>query len=359
MFGAAGNGRTDDTEALAAFARALGNGVSGRMDGQYRITRAMVFEGKRDFELQGTGRVTLADGTPTNERHSALHFLSSTDFTVEGLTVDGNRSNRNTAEDSGHLIRVDSCHRATFRGVTAANGTTDGWHVAALATRNGRGGGPAERDIPSDLLFANCGADGCYRNGMSIIDAHGVVVRGGAYSRNRGHYDDTGKGPCAGIDIEPDKRPNWIVNRVSDVLLDGVTFEGNQGFQLMICEVDGVQGVIVRDCNFIDNKRGAIEVSAAGVQLLRPLIVGFGNEDYTDHPAAGEKRGLIDFPAFAKGGAIVDAPTFRNISARGNGLSLVYSHRTCGGRNRIVGLRKDPDCALGAHLRAAGDILTA
>jgi hypothetical protein len=358
MFGAVANGRADDSDALAAFARALGDGVNGRMDGRYRISRAMVFAGKRGFELRGTGTITVAPGTPTNERHTALHFTRSSDFLIEGLTVDGNRSNRPTAQDSGHLIRVDSCHRASFRNVMAANGTTDGWYVAALATGNGPGGGPAPEEIPSDLSFENCGADGCYRNGLSIIDAHRVVVRGGTFSRSHGHYDDTGKGPCSGIDIEPNRGSNWIPNRVRDVLLEGVTFEGNQGFQLMICEVGGVHGVTVRDCSFIGNRRGAIEISAAGVQLLRPRIVGFGDEDYTRHPAAAEKRGLIDFPAFAKGGALVRNPIFDRITARRKDLSLIYSHGACAGRNRIIGIEKNSDCALGVRLRAPEDTIT-
>lgn len=357
MFGAIGNGLVDDTDALAAFARALGGGVSGRMDGQYRISRAMIFENKRGFDLRGTGTIKVAAGTPTNERHAALHFRGCSDFIVERLTVDGNRRNRRVAEGSGHLIRLDSCHRARFLGVTAANATTDGWYVSALATGKGRGGGPAERDIPSDLLFENCRADRCYRNGMSIIDAFRLTVRGGSFSRSRGHFDDTGRGPCSGIDIEPNPRPNWIPNRVCDVLLEGVTFEGNQGYQLMIVKADGVHRVVVRDCRFLDNQRGAVESSAAGVQLIRPRIVGFGDEDYTSHPAAGEKRALIDFPAFAEGGAIVSKPVFRRITARRRDLSLIYSHGTGAGGNRISGLEKDTNCPLGVLLRASGDML--
>jgi hypothetical protein len=357
MFGAAGNGRTDDTEALTDFVRALGGGGNGRMDGLYRVSQAIVFENMRGFALVGTGTLKVAAGTPTNARHAVLHFRGSSDFSVEGLSVDGNRANRRAREDSGHLIRVDSCHRATFRNVMAANATTDGWYIAALATGNGRGRGPAERDIPSDLLFENCGATDCYRNGMSIIDAFRVTVRGGAYSRSHGHFDDTGSGPCAGIDIEPNRQPSWIQGRVREVLLESVTFEGNQGFQLMISEIDGVHEIVVRDCTFLDNRRGAIECLAAGTQLLRPRIIGFGDEDYTSHPAAGEKRGLIDFPATARGRGVVSNPLFRGIAARRRDLSLVYSHRVGGGGNRIIGLAKDADCALGVMLRAPGDAL--
>lgn len=357
MFGAVGNGLVDDTDALAAFARALGDGMNGLMDGQYRISRAIVFESKRGFALRGTGTIKVAPGTATNERHAALHFRRSSDFIVQGLTVDGNRHNRKASEDSGHLIRVDSCHRARFLGVTAVNATTDGWYVSALATGNGRGNGPTERDIPSDLLFENCRADRCYRNGMSIIDAFRVTVRGGSFSRSRGHFDDTGRGPCSGIDIEPNPRPNWIANRVRDVLIEGVTFERNQGYQLMITKADGVHGIVVRDCSFLDNQRGAIESSAAGTQLIRPRIAGFGDEDYTSHPAAGEKRALIDFPAFAEGGATVTEPVFRGIAARRRDLSLIYSHRTGAGRNRISGLKKDTNCRLGVLLRASGDTI--
>lgn len=334
-FGAAGNGVADDTAELTLFAAALGNGVHGRMDGDYKISGAINFSEQSYFELHGTGTVTIANGTATSELFAAFIFTNCENFLVDGIAVDGNRANRTPAEASGHLIRIIGCHGAHFRNCRADNGTTDGWFIAAAATGNGAGGGPLESELPSNIILEDCRASGNWRNGLSLIDGYRITIRGGEYSNTTGSWD-ADNGPGSGIDIEPDEVPAWIQNRVRDVLIEGALFDSNQGWGLQVTKKDGVHNVVCKDCVFRNSQRGAIEISAAGTRIINPYFNGFTDTDYTAKVGAPDKRGLIDLPSGGDGQAIIESPVFRGITATSSALALFYSHADNAGGNRVL-----------------------
>jgi hypothetical protein len=337
-FGAVGDGVTDDTAALGIWRASIGTGAlksrKARMDGTYLISGAIGIADASHFEIVGNGTIKIADGTDTGEAYSAFVLTRCTDFLIEGIQIDGNRANRTPAEDTGHLVRLIQCQRVTFRRVRADNGTTDGFYIAAAATGNGDGGGPLESELPSDIVFEDCHADNNWRQGMSIIDGYRITVRGGRYSNTNGAYT-TGEGPCAGINVEPDNQATWIQDRIRTVRLENVTFDGNDGFNLLVTARNGVHDVVATDCSFLNNKLGAIAPYAAGTKIIRPYIDGWDDTN----PTTATKRGCIDITSGAEGYVLIENPAFENITVTGGSKPLYYCHSGSGGNMRIVGGR--------------------
>lgn len=81
-----------DREVLQKLANALGNGVSAQIEGNFTIDRQIEIIGKSNFRIFGGGTIKIADRTPIDYGHSALYFASCSDFSIEDLNFDGNRS---------------------------------------------------------------------------------------------------------------------------------------------------------------------------------------------------------------------------------------------------------------------------
>lgn len=311
-----------DTEALNALAAAVGDGVNGLIDGDFEIDSAIIFDGKSNFKLVQNGLITIADGTPTNEPYSAFHFIDCEHVVVEGIRVDGNRDNRTTAEDSGHLIKIKNSKHMAFHNCEANNGICDGWFIFVDT-----GGAPTEDQLPGNLHFENCWADNNWRNGCSIIDGYGITFIGGGFTNTTGSWDDA-SGPGAGIDIEPDNWPAWIQDRLRYVRLYGVLFSGNQGFGLQTVNNNGIRAITVQDCVFLDNQAGAMTLSGNNINVIRPYIEEWDDSAYTTNLSANAKRGLIDIPTEPSTGKkiTIDGPIFRDITATSATQYLIYQH---------------------------------
>lgn len=352
------------TERWIALCRHLGSQgatykANGRVDNDLIIQSRAVLVGKSHFELRGTGTIKIADGAPLNESYCALLVQQCQDFILDGITFDGNRDNRDEGIGSGHLVRILECHRGSFRRIRPINGTTDGFYLAARDTNNGPSGdGPAISEIPSFLTFEDCEADNNYRQGMSIIDGFDITVRGGRFANTNGAYRmdpdgggplTAGTGPCAGIDIEPNDQPTWIQQRIDRVLLDGVTFERNDGFGLLVTRVNGVGGVEARDCRFLDSRLGAISAYAEGTKIIRPFLknwVGIYSAGWTGAKEVNAtERGLLDIGPLAGKGIAIKDPVFRGMgslaASAGSTRYLMYTHSGAEGFVEISGVDVD------------------
>lgn len=328
---------------LQRFFDALGDGVVGQLDADYVIPSQLVISEKSKFTLDGNGhRITLKSGAPTGWGGSALYIVRCTDFVITRLICDGNRANRVPAEDSAHVIVIDKCHRWTFRDVQAVNGTCDGFYISAGSAGNGTGpGGKVLRsDCPTGWTMTKCIAIENFRQGLSIIEGIDGTIDGGRYGRTHGLWD-SGNGPCAGIDIEPDNRPGWPPDRVENIDIRGVMFDENQGAGLAITRVNGVRTIRVTDCIFDRNAKAAIESVADGVEIVRPRVRGWNSRGYTTRAGAPPKRGAIDIGYRAGTTKIVD-PVFEltdNGSSKAN--PCIYVHATAAPQIQISGIRTD------------------
>lgn len=338
---------------LQRFLDALGNGVDGEIDGDYVVPSQLLLHGRANFTLHGNGhRITLADGAATGWGGSALYIVQCEDFQVVDLICDGNRDLRTVVEDPAHVIVVDKCHRWTFRNVQAVNGTCDGFLVYAGTDGNGTGanGAVAVADIPSGWTLENCTALNNFRQGLSIIEGIDAAVDGGRYGLTHGLWD-SGNGPCAGINLEPDDVPSRPRDRIRDIALRNILFDGNQGPGLLITRTNGVRNIEVADCIFDTNKKAAIESFGDDVAILRPKIRGWSNQPYTSRTDAPPKRGAIDIGYGAGPTRIVDPVFERSDNGASDQNPCIYVHGGAAAGIAITGIQSDGSASFicGAH----------
>lgn len=285
-----------DRHVLQRAVDALGPGIVLEITGDYMIDGQVEIIARKGFELVGRGTITLAAGTAIGYGGSALYFSGCADFEVSGVRCDGNRRHRAQGEAAGHVIVVDSCHRWRMSNVRADNGPTDGFLVQ---TTPGHGTGPAGAvvmaDIPHDWVMQDCDAQNNARQGLSIIESVNWEVRGGSYSRTVGLLDVAAlTGPCAGIDLEPDRNPAYPANRLRNGVIRDVEFAENQGPGLLISNIGDVSDIAVIDCRFVANRKCAIECYGRDIEITGSKISRWNSEDYSIRPDIPKKRGLID-----------------------------------------------------------------
>lgn len=328
---------------LQRFLDALGSGKDGVLDADYVIPSQLVLGWKSRFSLNGGGhRIRLADGSPTGWGGSALLIVACTDFQIADLICDGNRGQRIPAEDPAHLIAIDKCHRWRLHNVHAINGTCDGFYVFAGSDGNGTGAGGAVTlaDCPSDWSIEDCVALGNFRQGLTITEAQRGTIRGGRYGQTSGLWD-SGNGPCAGIDLEPDRHPSWPSDRVANIRIEGARFDGNQGPGILVTNVDGVRDIQIIDCTFDRNAKAAIESTGNDVDIVRPKVRGWNQSDYTSRADAPPKRGAIDIGVGAGFTRIIDPEFYETQNGASTANPCIYIHGSAAANIAISGIRTD------------------
>lgn len=198
-FGAKGDSTTDDTAAIqAALDAASTRGISAVLfpTGTYKVSATTadnnffaaltVHSGQRLLFDAATLQLT-ANGY---DFYAVLNIHNVNNVTVEGgLTIIGDReSHTATTGESGHGIRIVNSHNVHVSDVNIRYTWGDGVCV---------GGNGTMAEISQNVTLERIRTYKCSRNGLSIIEADGVVVRDCDFT-----YTDR-TAPQYGIDVEP------------------------------------------------------------------------------------------------------------------------------------------------------------
>lgn len=198
-FGAKGDGVTDDTAAIqAALDAASTRGISAVLfpTGTYKVSATTadnnffaaltVHSGQRLLFDAATLQLT-ANGY---DFYAVLNIHNVNNVTVEGgLTIIGDReSHTATTGESGHGIRIVNSHNVHVSDVDIRYTWGDGVCVGGNGTMD---------EISKNVTIERVRTYKCSRNGLSIIEADGVVVRDCDFT-----YTDR-TAPQYGIDVEP------------------------------------------------------------------------------------------------------------------------------------------------------------
>lgn len=317
MFGALPE-QDDHSAILSATFDQIRQGTEIVLAGDYRISQAIERAGASHFRIGGGGRISMIGQAPVRYGFGILYFSDCSDFLVSSLTLDANRQMRSAAEAPAHTVTLQSCRRFEFVSVTALNAVCDGFMLFSARPEN------ADTHC-SDFAFTDCVAENSFRQGCTVTEGHRGVFRRGRYAGSRGTL------PAAGIDLESDEGAPHAA--ISDITFDGVTFADNDGFGLLVAGVARPQDIIVKDCRFVSNRRGAISWGASGGSIIRPAIEGF---------VALAERGAIDIPAgdgWRGGGTTtITSPVFTDVSTTRSQNPLIYVHAAAYGPVHIDGL---------------------
>lgn len=197
--GAKGDGVTDDTAAIqAALDAANTNGISTVIfpSGTYKVSAntadnnfyaaLTVHSGQRLVFDAATLQLT-ANGY---DFYAVLNIHNVNNIAIEGdLTIIGDReSHTATTGESGHGIRIVNSHNVHVSDVNIRYTWGDGVCVGGNGTMD---------EIAQNVTLERIRTYKCSRNGLSIIEADGVVVRDCDFT-----YTDR-TDPQYGIDVEP------------------------------------------------------------------------------------------------------------------------------------------------------------
>jgi len=236
-------GKGDEHALLQQWANLLGDGVNGEVNGHHDVGAQIVVRRRRDFAIFGNGRIRMADGAPVRSGFSILAFVECSVFTVAWITFDGNRSRRIPKEMPAHNVQFLGCHRFRVSGVRSVDAVVDGFYIAS----------PTPKDATShcsDFMFDECVADGCFRQGMSIIQGHRGTLRNCVFTNTHG------TAPQAGLDLE--SNPGNPDGSISDITIDTCRFVGNAGYGFQVSYMATPIEIELLNSVFEDNARGPI-----------------------------------------------------------------------------------------------------
>jgi hypothetical protein len=221
--GAKGDGQTDDTAAIQAAIDQVA-GTKGTVlvpNGTYLVDAAGNdrLALKSDMTLKLSKDATLKAIPNDSGKYSILTISTASSVTVSGGTLEGDRqehTGKSGAWGFGIRIGRDASH-VTISGVTAEKMWGDGFYIQGA----------------TDVKLCSVVADNNRRQGLSVVDAQGLVVTHSVFRNTRGTR------PGAGIDFEPDDADQ----KVSDVRIENSQFLDNEGPGILIA---GKKGAVAK-----------------------------------------------------------------------------------------------------------------
>jgi len=250
-WGAVGNGSTNDRTALNnAFAwlvavpnRILTFGTGKTyLTGSSGATAKLTITGGNTWKIVGNGStIKPANSSLAGSGEAPLTINGSTNFVIDNLIIDGNRANRSTGAANGsNWLLIGISNGSFINNCGSKNAPNeDGVYLSASNSSS-----LVHSTFPSNILFKEFNTEFCFRNNMSLIQGRNIQVLGGTTKLANGIN------PEAGIDLEPNAGPaDDGLGILDQVLIRGVTFDGNEGPNLSIGRF--VQNSTVEGCLFV------------------------------------------------------------------------------------------------------------
>ena len=225
--GATADDQTDDTAAIqAAIDEIAGTGGTVLVpNGTYLINVEASLTLKSNMTLRLSKGAILKAIPTRRQKYSVISIAGASNVTVIGGTLEGERKEHlGQSGEWGWGIRVEKgASHITISGVTSKKMWGDGFYVEGA----------------TDVRFCSITAEDNRRQGLSIIEADGLVVTASIFKNTRGTR------PSSGIDLEPDR----ATQKISNVRIQNSQFLDNAGSGILI---DGGKGPIA-DVEIADN----------------------------------------------------------------------------------------------------------
>lgn len=215
-YGAKGDGKSNDTEAIQAAINAAGKGkIVYFPPGDYQIDAVRSLHLKSDTTLQLSADTILRAIPNAAPRYAILTVTSVENVQITGGVLIGDRHKHfGLSGEWGMGIRIVGAKNVEIQGTTCNDFWGDGIYIGETT-----GGIPSE-----NIRIIDFRADGNRRQGISLISGRNIEIAGSRITNTQG------TAPAAGIDIEPNQPRNVLENiRIRDLYT-----AGNQGAGVLI-----------------------------------------------------------------------------------------------------------------------------
>jgi len=244
--GAMGNGSTDDTAAIQAAVDEVG-GTGGTVlvsAGTYKINPAVSVKLKSNMTLKMESEAILK-AIPNNlSVYNIVKIANASNVNVVGGTIWGERHQHSgTGGEHGMCISIRGGSNVYVEGTQVRECWGDGIYATGGAT---------------NVNIYSVVADDNRRQGMSIINVKGMVVRDSIFKNTNGTR------PQAGIDIEPNAG-----DTVNNVQIYNSQSLNNQGSGILLWAGSGSITNVIIDGNTLTGNNHAISLNYTGGNTVR------------------------------------------------------------------------------------------
>jgi hypothetical protein len=252
MFGALGDGVSDDTSAIQAAINSLPStgGTVFVPAGTYLVDAVRTLKLRSNMHFQLDPAAILTAKPNSSDTYSVLYAQQLHDLEISGGQILGERDRHiGTTGEGGHCIRILGCTGVTIRDMRLADGWGDGLVVGPKPNFGKR------FTYSSDVEVANIVCNRNRRNGLSITNVIGMKVYDSEFS------DTIGTKPQCGIDIEPNKDIDDS-GHCDQVHIENCVMKGNRAYGVNVwnrtqnltitgCTIDGNLscGLVTRGMN--------------------------------------------------------------------------------------------------------------
>ena len=234
MFGARGDGRTDNTAALQ---KMLDEGGELHWPAGRYLTGALQVRSRTRILLESGAEIVGMAG-----QKGVLRIANAEDVSLE---AQGAASIYGPPGLTSHCVSLLGAKRTTVRGLRIGGGGASGGGKDALYL--GRGQAPCE-----NVRIESCAIHDGRRNAVSVVECFGYVIENCDVSGAKG-------APGAGIDVEAN---TFGTNR--NGVIRGNRIHDNQRFGVVVAFGDGV---LIENNEVFGNGEAGIAVSAGGAQF--------------------------------------------------------------------------------------------
>lgn len=303
MFGATGDGVTDDTTAIQSaldYIDSLGGGSLFFPAGTYIIS-TLLLPGSFT-EMHGTGYSSLikADGVSVFSGSFAgdptatgmITIFKKFGVTVRGFRFDGNKAVKDDGEVTG--IQTMEATDCIIDHVWIANMPTEG---IGLTTISGDGIIIADADLtdnPSErILISNFHIENVNRQGIAVTFGQEINIINGTI---KGSFKE-------GIDLEPNATDFMKNINVAEVHLSNNNFGINVSTSAIspAQSVTNAENITITACTFNDHRSGSIVCAPSSGSTFFPTNIAISNcvmtNNSTDNPSQAGSEGDIDIQA--------------------------------------------------------------
>lgn len=225
MFGAVGDGVTDDTQAIQNALDCLENGGVLLLNKHYKTTGVIV----NHSNIIVDGKGTLEQIPTDKDNYFTLKIPANVEnVTIKNINFIGERnSHLGTTGEWG--MGVDSYgNNITLDNLKLINYWGDGIYIGAES---------------GDVTIQNCHIDNNRRQGISVIEGNNITIL------NCTITNTNGTAPQAGIDFEP----NNVNQKIKNIVVDGCFFEGNKGATILFVGGSFMENAVITNCVMYGN----------------------------------------------------------------------------------------------------------